>query len=67
MFFKMHFLSEKNLLDSNLKFRSMILPDRFIEHDKPELMYKAAGLDARSIEIKILDLLSSKIVLQKQN
>ena len=62
-----HFLSEKNLLDSKLKFRSMILPDRFIDHDKPDLMYKSAGLDAKSIEAKILDLLNSKIVLQKQN
>ena len=62
-----HFLSEKNLLDSKLKFRSMILPDRFIDHDKPDLMYQSAGLDAKSIEAKILDLLNSKIVLQKQN
>ena len=62
-----HFLSEKNLLDAKLKFRSMILPDRFIDHDKPDLMYKSAGLDAKSIEAKILDLLNSKIVLQKQN
>ena len=62
-----HFLSEKNLLDAKLKFRSMILPDRFIDHDKPDLMYKSAGLDAKSIEDKILDLLNSKIVLQKQN
>ena len=62
-----HFLSEKNLLDTKLKFRSMILPDRFIDHDKPDLMYKSAGLDAKSIEAKILDLLNSKIVLQKQN
>jgi len=30
-------------------------------------MYKSAGLDAKSIEAKILDLLNSKIVLQKQN
>ena len=62
-----HFLSEKNLLDSKLKFRSMILPDRFIDHDKPDLMYKSAGLDAKSIEAKISDLVNSKIVLQKQN
>ena len=62
-----HFLSEKNLLDSKLKFRSMILPDRFIDHDKTDLMYKNAGLDAKSIEAKISDLLNSKIVLQKQN
>tara|TARA_B100001142_G_scaffold116927_1_gene119140 strand:- start:1533 stop:3446 length:1914 start_codon:yes stop_codon:yes gene_type:complete len=60
------FLSEKNLLDKGLKFRSMLLPDKFIDHDKPELMYKAAGLDAQSIYDKVLDLLNSNIVLQKQ-
>ena len=38
------FLTEKNLLDNNLKFRSMILPDRFIDHNKPDLMYKYADL-----------------------
>ena len=30
------FLNEKNLLDSKLKFRSMFLPDTFINHDKPD-------------------------------
>jgi 1-deoxy-D-xylulose-5-phosphate synthase len=62
-----NFLSEKNLIDSGLKFRSMILPDRFIDQDKPDLMYKNAGLDAQSIENKVLDLLNSKIIIQKQN
>ncbi len=62
-----NFLSEKNLIDSSLKFRSMILPDRFIDQDKPDLMYKNAGLDAQSIENKVLDLLNSKIIIQKQN
>jgi len=61
-----NFLSEKNLLDKGLKFRSMILPDKFIDQDKPELMYKTAGLDAQSIHDKVLDLLNSNIVLQKQ-
>jgi 1-deoxy-D-xylulose-5-phosphate synthase len=61
-----NFLSEKNLLDKGLKFRSMILPNRFIDQDKPDLMYKAAGLDFQSIEEKVLDLLNSNIVLQKQ-
>ena len=61
------FLSEKNLLDSNLKFRSMILPDKFIDHNKPELMYKEAGLDAESIVSKVFDVLNSKIIVQKQN
>ena len=61
------FLSEKNLLDNNLKFRSMILPDKFINHNKPELMYKEAGLDAEAIVSKVFDILNSKIILQKQN
>ncbi len=61
------FLTDKNLLDNNLKYRSMILPDRFIDHDKPELMYKYAGLDAKSIETKVLDTLNSKVVIKKTN
>ena len=44
----------------------MILPDKFIDHDKPELMYKIAGLDSKAIEDKVMDLLNSNIVLQKQ-
>jgi 1-deoxy-D-xylulose-5-phosphate synthase len=61
-----NFLSEKNLLDKGLKFRTMIFPDKFIDQDKPELMYKIAGLDAQSIFEKVLDLLNSNIILQKQ-
>ena len=45
----------------------MILPDRFIDHDKPELMYKYAGLDASSIEAKVLDTLNSKVIIKKTN
>ena len=60
------FLSKKGLLDSNLKFRSMTLPDSFLDQDTPENMYKSAGLDAKSIEDKILDLINSNIILQKQ-
>ena len=60
-------ISDKNLLDNNLKYRSMILPDRFLDHDKPDLMYKYAGLDAESIESKILDTLNSKIIIKKTN
>ena len=38
-----------------LKFRSMVLPDQFIEHDKPEKLYVEAGLDAKGIVTKVLD------------
>ena len=61
------FLNEKNLLDNKLKFRSMILPDKFIDHNKPEEMYKDAGLDARSIELKVLEALNSKVLIKKIN
>ena len=37
-----------------LKFRSMVLPDQFIEHDKPEKLYVEAGLDAKGIVKKVL-------------
>ena len=62
-----YYLNEKNLLDKETKFRSMILPDLFLDHDTPENMYKAAGLDAKSIENKVIDTLNSKIVLKKTN
>ncbi len=60
------FLSDKNLLDNGLKFRTMVLPDKFIDQNKPELMYKIAGLDSKTIETKVMDLLNSNIILQKQ-
>ena len=62
-----HFLNEKNLLDKGIKFRSMILPDLFIDHDKPENMYKVAGLDSISIENKVVDTLNSKVIFKKTN
>ena len=62
-----NFLTKKGLMDSNLKFRSLTLPDIFIDQDTPEKMYKMANLDSVSIEEKVLDLLNSNIVLKKQN
>ena len=44
----------------------MILPDIFIDQDTPDNMYKIANLDSYSIEEKLLDVLNSNIVLQKQ-
>jgi len=61
------FLSEKNLLDFNLKIRTMTLPDQFLDQDNLSQMYKQAGLDANSIEQRVLDLLNSKIIVQKQS
>ncbi|MFC0220633.1 1-deoxy-D-xylulose-5-phosphate synthase [Pseudochelatococcus lubricantis] len=47
--FVLHALAQEGLLDQGLKVRTMTLPDTFIEHDKPERMYAAAGLDAAGI------------------
>ena len=42
------------------KFRSMTLPDTFIEQDSPKNMYEFAGLNASQISKKILDVLFTK-------
>lgn len=47
--FVLHFLSRDGLLDRGLKIRTLTLPDAFQDHDKPEAMYAAAGLDADAI------------------
>ena len=43
------FLARSGMLDRGLKVRPMALPDIFIDHDKPEAMYDAAGLNAAHI------------------
>jgi|TARA_X000001036_G_scaffold432477_2_gene468457 1-deoxy-D-xylulose-5-phosphate synthase len=53
-------LSEKGIFDNGLKFRSMTLPDIFIEQDNPKKMYDVAGLNASQISKKILDILFTK-------
>jgi len=40
-----------------LKFRSMVLPDTYQDHDKPERLYAQAGLDAKAIVAKVLSVL----------
>jgi len=61
----MQFLSDRGVFDKGLKFRSMILPDLFIDQDTPEKMYEKAGLDSFSIVNKIQETLNSNIVLAK--
>ncbi|HZB37613.1 MAG TPA: 1-deoxy-D-xylulose-5-phosphate synthase [Beijerinckiaceae bacterium] len=50
-------LAERGALDQGLKVRPMVLPDVFIEHDKPERMYARAGLDASGIVAKVFEAL----------
>ena len=48
-----HLLAEKGFFDKGLKFRSMILPDKFLDQDTPDNMYETAGLNAKQIAQKI--------------
>ena len=59
----MQLLSERGIFDKGLKFRTMILPDVFIDQDTPEKMYEKAGLDSQSIVHKIEQTLNSNIIL----
>lgn len=42
-------MAGNGLLDHGLKVRTMALPDALIDHDKPDIQYAKAGLDAQSI------------------
>jgi 1-deoxy-D-xylulose-5-phosphate synthase len=55
--FVLHLLAERGMLDRGLKVRSLVLPDFFIDHDKPERMYAGAGLDAASIVTRVFEVL----------
>ena len=61
----MQFLSDRGVFDKGLKFRSMILPDIFIDQDTPEKMYEIAGLDSIAIARKVEETLNSNIILAK--
>lgn len=52
--FVLQFLAGDGLLDRGLKVRTLTLPDIFQEHDKPELQYALAGLDADGIVSTVL-------------
>ncbi len=51
------FLAERGVFDRGFKFRSMVLPDTFIDHANPEDMYQAARMSAADIEAKVLEVL----------
>lgn len=50
-------LAEEGVFDRGFRFRSMVLPDTFIDHASPEAMYRAAAMDAPQIEAKVLEVL----------
>ena len=48
------YASDEGLIDAGLKLRTMRLPDRFQDQDKPERQYAEAGLDADHIVETVL-------------
>ena len=55
-------LADEGVFDRGLKYRSMVLPDTFIDHASPEAMYRSAGMDAPQIEAKVLEVLGVSVV-----
>jgi 1-deoxy-D-xylulose-5-phosphate synthase len=53
----LQFLATAGLLDGGLKVRPMVLPDVFLEHDKPDKMYDLAGLNAPQIVATVMAML----------
>ncbi len=55
-------LADEGIFDHGLKFRSMVLPDTFIDQASPEAMYAIAGMNAPQIEAKVLETLGVAVV-----
>lgn len=55
-------LADEGVFDRGLKYRSMVLPDVFIDQASPERMYQVAGMDAAQIEAKVLQALGVAMV-----
>ena len=53
-------LAEDGAFDRGLRFRTMVLPDVYLDHDKPERLYARAGLDAKGIVAKALEALGQE-------
>jgi 1-deoxy-D-xylulose-5-phosphate synthase len=55
-------LSDEGVFDHGLKFRSMVLPDTFIDQASPEAMYDIAAMNAPDIERKVLEVLGVEVL-----
>ena len=59
-------LAEEGVFDSGLKYRSMVLPDIFIDQASPADMYAVAGMSAAQIEAKVLEVLDVASIAGKR-
>ena len=58
-------LADEGVFDHGLKFRSMVLPDTFIDQSSPRDMYDMAGLNAEDIEKKVLEVLGVAVLVKR--
>ena len=59
-------LAEEGVFDTGLKYRSMVLPDIFIDQSSPRDMYAVAKLNSEDIEAKVLDTLGIAQIVSKK-
>ena len=59
-------LSDEGIFDRGFKFRSMVLPDDFIDQANPKDMYEAAAMNAPQIEAKVLEVLGVATLGEKR-
>jgi 1-deoxy-D-xylulose-5-phosphate synthase len=57
----LEFLARDGLLDQGLKVRPLVLPDIFMDHGKPEVMYETAGLNASGIVKAVIGALGTSV------
>jgi 1-deoxy-D-xylulose-5-phosphate synthase len=55
-------LAEEGVFDHGLKYRSMVLPDIFIDQSSPADMYNSAAMNAEHIEAKVLGVLGVDVI-----
>ncbi|MGC9446384.1 1-deoxy-D-xylulose-5-phosphate synthase [Cereibacter johrii] len=58
-------LAEAGIFDRGFRYRSMVLPDTFIDHNSAEAMYATAGLNAADIERKALETLGVEVLARR--
>ena len=57
----LQYLATQGLFDNGLKFRSMIMPDRFLDHDKPQRQVEIAGLSNADIVVTVMAALGNTL------
>ncbi|WP_461427067.1 1-deoxy-D-xylulose-5-phosphate synthase [Gymnodinialimonas sp.] len=60
-----HLLAERGVFDTGIKYRSMVLPDVFIDQASPRDMYAVAGMNAEDIVAKVLTTLGVEVLSQR--